>query len=100
MAFEHQNWISIYLDLNKWIDLARAEDGMPDGAPFRPVLETALTSVADGRAIFPLSSAHLMEVAKIGDDVRRAKLASLMVRLSQGWFLTAVSSLLIPELRK
>lgn len=100
MGFEHQNLISVYLDLNKWVDLARAEAGLSEGEPFRSALQAALRSVADGRAIFPLSSAHLMEVAKIGDDARRAKLASLMVRLSQGWFLTATSSLLIPELRK
>jgi hypothetical protein len=100
MALEQQNWTSIYLDLNKWVDLARAEDGLPEGKPFSPVLQAALISVAEGRVIFPLSNAHLMEVAKIGDDAPRAKLASLMVRLSQGWFLAATSSLVIPELRR
>jgi hypothetical protein len=89
----------IYLDLNKWIDLAHAETGTERGKEFEPALKAAVDLVSEGRAIFPLSSSHLFEVAKIGDDTRRRVLARLMVRLSQGQFLLSARSLITAELR-
>ena len=90
----------IYLDLNKWVDLAHAETGGTKGKQFEAALDIANALAADGRAIFPLSSLHLMEVAKIGSDARRGVLAGLMVRLSQGWFIASASALIGKELRR
>jgi hypothetical protein len=90
----------IYLDLNKWIDLARANSGHEEGKPYHAALRTAKRLVFSKLAIFPLSFAHFMEVAKIGDVTRRRNLASLMVELSQGWFLESSRSLLMTELRR
>jgi hypothetical protein len=90
----------VYLDLNKWIDLARAASGHKDGKHYHAALKTAEQLVLAKRAIFPLSFAHFMEVAKIGDDTRRRNVARLMVKLSQGWFLESARSLLAAELRK
>src|SRR4051794_4566567 len=81
----------IYLDLNKWIDLAHAETGTEKGKSYRCALEVAEQLVAKGRTLFPLSSAHFMEVAKIGNDEQRRTLSRLMVRLSRGWFLVSGS---------
>lgn len=89
----------VYLDLNKWIDLARAELGQKKGDRYRVALREAERLVGEGRATFPLSFAHFMEVAKIGDDCRRRNLARLMVKLSQGWLLQSARSLLLQELR-
>jgi hypothetical protein len=90
----------VYLDLNKWIDLARAESAEQVAKKYLPALRAAEQLVSVGQAVFPLSSAHFMEVAKIGDETRRRNLARLMASFSQGWFLTSASSLLVAELRK
>lgn len=90
----------VYLDLNKWIDLARAETGHEEGKQYESALKFAEESVLAGRALFPLSFAHFMELAKIGNDTRRRILARLMVKLSQGWFLVSARSLLPSELRR
>lgn len=90
----------IYLDLNKWIDLAKAAVGKSDGQKYQRALKTAEQLVSEGEAIFPLSSAHFMEAAKIGNDGQRHELAKLMVKLSNGWFLVSASYLLMSELRR
>jgi hypothetical protein len=90
----------VYLDLNKWIELAQAEAGHVDGKKYEPALRAAEKLASTGEAIFPLSDAHFMEAAKISDNDRRRKLAKLMVRLSGGWFLASASNLLMPELRR
>lgn len=89
----------IYLDLNKWVDLAHAETGTERGKEFEPALKATEELVSEGRAVLPLSSSHLFEVAKIGDDTRRRTLARLMVRLSRGQFLLSARSLITAELR-
>jgi hypothetical protein len=90
----------VYLDLNKWIDLAHAASGTKKGQQHEATLRTATELVREGVAIFPLSSAHFMEVAKIGSDSQRRTLAQLMVMLSQGWFLSSSSFLIHEELRR
>jgi hypothetical protein len=90
----------VYLDLNKWIELAQAEAGHVDGKKYEPALRAAEKLASTGEAIFPLSDAHFMEAAKISDDGRRRRLAKLMVKLSGGWFLASASYLLMPELRR
>lgn len=75
----------VYLDLNKWIDLTRAETDSAERQKYRLVLKSAEQSVSAGEAIFPLSFAHFMEVAKIGAGDRRRRLAKLMVKLSKGF---------------
>jgi hypothetical protein len=90
----------VYLDLNKWVDLAKADVCKPDGEKYQRALRTAEQLVSAGEAIFPLSSAHFMEVAKIRDNGRRRELVKLMVKLSDGWFLVSASYLLISALRR
>lgn len=100
MDVEQPECTCIYLDLNKWIDLARADSGREDGKKYVTVLEAADAAVTEGRVIFPLSAAHFMEVAKIGDDTQRRRLAKLMTRLSRGWFIATPAFRLVPELRR
>jgi hypothetical protein len=75
--------VTIYLDQNKWIELARAFNGRHDGEQFKETLNLAFMSVDAGRAKFPLSSAHYMEVSKDGNAERRRRLATFMVELSE-----------------
>lgn len=74
--------LTVYLDQNKWIDLARAETGHPLGAPFVDALAAFKRAVDEGRARFPLSSAHYFETGKQGNLERRIALARMMMRLA------------------
>jgi hypothetical protein len=74
--------LTVYLDQNKWIDLARAETGHPLGAPFVDALAVFKRAVDEGRACFPLSSAHYFETGKQSNLQRRIALARTMVRLA------------------
>ena len=91
--------ILAYLDLNKWVELAqwRAEGGV---ARHPKAFDAALWLATSGQVLFPLSSAHFFEIAKIGNDQRRRTLARTMADLSQGWFLISPGNLVRHELRR
>lgn len=74
--------LTVYLDQNKWIDLARAETGHPDGDPFVETLAVFRKAVDDGRARFPLSAVHYYETGKQRNRKKRRELAATMVRLA------------------
>jgi hypothetical protein len=71
----------VYLDLNHWIGLAKANTGHPDGERHRPALE-ALRAAAD-RIIVPLSAPHYMEMSGIADPRQRFDVAAVMEELSR-----------------
>lgn len=73
---------TVYLDQNKWIDLARAESGHPQGARFVETLAVLKAAAGDGRARFPLSMAHYYETGKQRDRRKREDLAATMTRLA------------------
>lgn len=74
--------LTVYLDQNKWIDLARAQTGHPLGAPFVETLAVLTWAVNEGRARFPLSAAHYYETGKQRDRRKRQDLAATMMHLS------------------
>ena len=57
----------IYLDQMWWVNLSKAEAGRKDSLHVSPLLEIANAQASEGRAIFPLSSTHFIEIAKIGN---------------------------------
>ena len=83
----------LYLDQNKWIDLARAYHGRPGGARFRDALDTVDRLVCEGYLRVPLSSAHVMETARRGDRASRRRLAEVMIALSRGWVIAPTYTL-------
>jgi hypothetical protein len=68
----------VYLDLNHWIGLAKANVGHTDGARYR----LALDQLRSADAVFPLSSAHYMEMSGIKDPRQRRDVADVMEALS------------------
>ncbi len=72
----------VYLDLNHWIGLSDAAVGRSQGDNYRDALAACREAKRCGRAIFPLSATHYMEIAKIVDPSRRASLAAIMEELS------------------
>jgi hypothetical protein len=75
----------IYLDQNKWIDLARAYHNRPDGKQFKSVLQKVTKAVESKRANFPLSAFHIAETQKRSDISSRKRLSKVMATISQGW---------------
>lgn len=86
----------IYLDLNHWVDLARAATGHPEGRRFVDALEACRDARLSGRAVFPLSATHYLEMADIGDARRRRDVAGVMEEISG--FATLLSRTCILEL--
>ncbi|SDJ02309.1 hypothetical protein SAMN05444157_1330 [Frankineae bacterium MT45] len=72
----------IYLDQNKWVDLARARTGHPEGAKFVEAYEVLKAAGAAGTASCPLSGAHYFETHKQGDPQKRMDLAKTMLEIS------------------
>jgi hypothetical protein len=78
----------VYLDLNHFIYLARVDAGdesVPGG--YRELRAAARSAVCDRRAVFPLSSAHLWEMAAIKDQRQRKSVADMMEELSGFYYL-------------
>lgn len=74
----------VYLDQNKWIELARALK-TPDAFPEqRALLRAMATPLESGRLIIPLTAANIYETHKINDPERRHDLARLQATVSQG----------------
>jgi hypothetical protein len=72
----------LYLDQNKWIDLARAHYGRPDGVHFQPCLDVIRAATASGKLVVPFSLWNAIEAMIPRDADRRKRLAEFMVGLS------------------
>lgn len=72
----------VYLDLNHWINLAKAAKGHPDGRRFEPVLNILRSATTSGKAILPLSGSHYMEMSGIANHEWRQDIARVMEELS------------------
>lgn len=74
----------VYLDQNKWIDLAKVYHRKAADPTLRPVLDAALAASRNGSVAFPLSAVHYIETWKIREPQRRARLGDFMWNLSGG----------------
>ena len=86
----------VYLDLNHWIELAKAAVGHADGARYVAALEVIREAKASGLYVFPLSSTHFMEVTATKNRRHRADVATVMEELSG--FVTLISRSVIMEM--
>lgn len=81
----------IYLDLNHWIALSKAQTGHREGAGHREVLEACVRAVESGGAVFPLADAIYYEVSRIARLRQRHDLADVMDRVSRYRVITSRS---------
>lgn len=86
----------IYLDQRDWIYLGRAYHGRRDGDRYADALAVAEKAVADGTAVFPLSSTHYMETSLAPRQDWRDRLAEVMERLS-GFVAIADQQVIVPH---
>jgi hypothetical protein len=88
----------VYLDQNKWIDLAAAQKGIEKGLPFEDVHLLLGAMVDHGDVSLPLSAAHYMETHNRRRYDSRRDLASTMAPFSRFHAIGPSSSVLPGEL--
>lgn len=88
----------VYLDQNKWIDLAAAARGLKKGTRFQDALLVAKAGVEAGELSLPLSSAHYMETNVRRQWRSRRDLALTMVALSQLHTIAPIQAVIPPEI--
>ncbi|MFC7279597.1 hypothetical protein ACFQS1_37015 [Paractinoplanes rhizophilus] len=75
----------VYLDQNHWIDMARFSIGSTTLSDERRRTCRRITELAmHEQILLPISSAHLVEIAKKADR-QRTEVAQVMMKLSKGW---------------
>lgn len=74
----------IYLDQNKWIELAKVQAGVVRSGAIFDLFEEMVLAVKAGDAIFPLSASHILETSKRNDPISRSHVARTQALLSQG----------------
>jgi hypothetical protein len=87
----------VYLDQAHWISLLKAETGHPEGLPYEQILGELREKRVE-LAVFPLSSAHYIELNKISNEVKRSALGALMMDISYGVAILPYSKLLPMEI--
>lgn len=90
--------LRVYLDQNKWIDLARAASGHADGARFSDALAMAHAGVAAGAVSFVLDMYRYWETSKRGDKRSRNDVVDVMLDLSRNHTMALPFELLDQEL--
>lgn len=88
----------IYLDQNKWIDVARVDKGATAGKPFENAAALLSAGVELGELSVPLSRAHFIETNNRRDWASRRELAETMFRLSSRHTVAPADALLPGEL--
>lgn len=89
----------LFLDQNKWIDIARVAKGGSALAPLRPVYERLCEDVDRGSIIAPLTVSHIIETAKRNDVMSRMDVANVQARLSKGFVYRSRKARLLVEIR-
>lgn len=88
----------IYLDQNKWIEIAKVIHGKDKTARGARILSAFEEVLEAGRATFPLSSLHYIETSRISNVDRKVRLGSAMWRLSRGSTLLGYQAIVRHEL--
>lgn len=90
----------VYLDQNKWIELARVRSQAVVSGKIFDLYERLAEAVEDGRVIFPLSVSHVLETSKRNDPVSRMYLAETQAKFSGGYAYRSRKGRLLVEVRK
>lgn len=92
--------LRVYLDQNKWIDLARAATGSPHGERFADALAMCRAGVASGAVSFPLDMYRYWETSKRGDHRSRNDVVDVMRELSRQHTMALPFGLLDEEIER
>ncbi|WP_447982597.1 hypothetical protein [Achromobacter kerstersii] len=89
----------VFLDQNKWIELARVHSGHISSGPVAELLPQLIAAVQERRVLFPLSASNIMETAKRNDHESRRHVAETQAILSLGYVHRSRASRIAIELR-
>lgn len=87
----------VYLDQNKWIELARIFHGKDKSDNAKSILRDIEKSLACGY-VYPLSSCHYIEFARIRNPGKRSRLGQVMWRYSGGRTLISLREIVEHEI--
>lgn len=89
----------VYLDQNKWIELARVEAGTHTSGPVADLYPELISAVQAEKVLFPLSASHVLETSKQNDPAKRGLLAETQAKLSRGFVYRSQAGRLEVEVR-
>lgn len=75
----------IYLDQNKWIDIARAFYGKSEGDKYKTVLKLLQEKVLSGEIILPISTIHIIETSRKADKESRQRLSEFIAPMTKSF---------------
>jgi hypothetical protein len=88
----------VYLDQNKWIELARMFHGKDTTSRARRVLRDFEVARLEGRTTLPLSSFHYVETSRVANVGRKVRLGEAMWHFSKGMTLVGYPAIVRYEL--
>ncbi len=88
----------IYLDQNKWIDLAKAINKPKEYPKYQKVANLILEKVKKGDWVFPISSMHVSETTLREEPKSREKLVNTMVEISNAYSIKSFNDVQKDEL--
>jgi hypothetical protein len=91
---------TVYIDINHWYALGRADAGNPDRPEDAVILSKLLARVDAGRLVIPLSSVHYTELTENPRDHLRKPTADVMLKLSRLVTIAPVGKIVDEELAR
>lgn len=89
----------LFLDQNKWIELARVRTGAVSSGPSYIAYAELHEAVDRGRVVAPLTVAHILETSKRNDQTSRAHVAEVQASLSKGFVFRSRKARLLIEMQ-
>ena len=89
----------VFLDQNKWIELAQVHSGRTTSDPMAELFPQLVTAVQRKRVLFPLSVSNIIETAKRNDPGSRRYVAETQAILSLGYAHRSRAGRMAVELR-
>lgn len=89
----------LFLDQNKWIELARVNKGSTNSSLLSQVYEQLKMAVDSGKIVIPLTASHIIETSKRNDSISRAHVVKVQARLSKGLVFRSRKARLLIEIR-
>jgi hypothetical protein len=88
----------VYLDQNKWIELAMAISRPDENMGVQTLVSKIYANVGNGSLILPLTSTNIYETQKVNDPIRRRGLAYIQALLSRGMVIRGRHKRMVIEL--
>jgi len=89
----------VFLDQNKWIELARVEAGKITSVALVELYSQLSAAVEQRRVIFPLTASHILETSKRNDPRSRGLVAQTQAKLSRGYVYRSRAGRLLVEMQ-